>query len=57
VNLSWSIASEGFQLESSDDLGRNWTTVPATPAIRNGEFMVTVALSGRPNQFYRLARP
>jgi hypothetical protein len=54
--FSWPTAFSGFTLEFATNLpASSWTSNPASPAIVNGQFAVTNAISGG-QKFYRLKK-
>ena len=55
LSFSWlTNGSSGYTLQSSPSLSSPaWTTVPTSPGISNGQYVVTVPLSGG-SQFFRL---
>jgi uncharacterized repeat protein (TIGR01451 family) len=55
LSFSWSTnGSSGYRLQSTPSLSPPaWTTVPTSPGITNGQYMITVPLSGGA-QFFRL---
>jgi len=57
VEISYSMAHDGWTLESSEDLGRNWTAVTKVPATRNGFYTITQETAAGERKFYRLVKP
>jgi hypothetical protein len=57
VLLTWTTNWTGFVLQSTPNLAppATWTTVTANPAIVNGQYTVTNAITGA-RKFYRLAQ-
>jgi hypothetical protein len=55
--LTWTTNWTGFVLQSTPNLAppATWTTVTANPAIVNGQYTVTNAITGA-RKFYRLAQ-
>jgi hypothetical protein len=52
--LSWPTNWSGFSVEYATNLPcTNWLTVPLSPSIVNGQFVLTNELSG-PQRFFRL---
>ncbi len=58
VVLHWPTNAVGFRLESSQSLApaASWQPVPATPAILNDRYAVTLSTSGAEPSFFRLSR-
>jgi hypothetical protein len=57
ATFSWPAGAIGFTLQSTTQLGPSpvWTTNSATPLIVNGQYTVTIPISG-PQQFFRLSQ-
>ena len=53
VKISWPTFAEGFRLESTSDMGTNWTRVNQVPTP--GEDGLSLTLPTSTTQFYRLA--
>ena len=56
LSLSWSVAPDGFVLESSSSLPPVWTTVTNLPTIASNRNVVSL-VSTNAQQIYRLRRP
>jgi hypothetical protein len=55
--VSWSLSYENWQLQTSEDLNGQWTSVSETPATLNGTYVHTFSTANRPRQFFRLVKP
>ncbi len=60
VTLAWPLASTGYYLETTTNLGSNalWTSNATAFTVTNGQNVVTTNLSnGTPQLYYRLTKP